>query len=65
MDKNKKRRIWNSIRGQILLAGLIPLLIMSTAVSIMSIKGINGYALANVITVVLVFGVVLLLYITK
>ncbi|WP_330385970.1 sensor histidine kinase [[Clostridium] fimetarium] len=52
----------HSIRSQIIATGLCPLIIMSTLVSILSLKETNPMIIANVIAMVLVVGIIQLLY---
>ena len=59
----KPREAKYSIRSKIIATGVCPLVIMSTAVSLMALNGYNGIGLANVIALVLLIGVVQLLYV--
>lgn len=64
-NKKKLKRVKKSIRNQIIATGLCPLIIMSTAVSILSIRGYQSMTLANTITVILIVGIAQLLYVAN
>ncbi|SFR88805.1 methyl-accepting chemotaxis protein [Anaeromicropila populeti] len=70
MVKSKKgtlqpKRVKKSIRGQILATALCPLLMMSTLVSILSLRGVDDMIVAYVIAIILGVGVVQLLYVAR
>lgn len=62
-DRKKHKRVTKSIRSQIIATGLCPLVIMSTLVSILSLKGISSIIIANIIALVLLVGIIQLLYV--
>jgi len=64
-ERKKNKRVTHSIRSQIIATGLCPLIIMSTLVSILSLKGTNPMIIANVIAMVLVVGIIQLLYVAN
>ena len=63
--KKKHKRVTKSIKNQIFATGLCPLIIMSTLVSVLSLRGTNPIIIANVITVVLIVGIIQLLYVAN
>lgn len=64
-DKKQEERLQKSIRGQIIATGMCPLVIMSTAVSLLILNGYTTYGLANAIALILLIGIVQLLYVAN
>ncbi|MTI48444.1 methyl-accepting chemotaxis protein [Sporosalibacterium faouarense] len=62
-DKKKSKKVTKSIRNQIIATGLCPLVVMSTATSILSLKGYSEMTIANTIAVILLIGTIQLLYV--
>lgn len=62
-DSRKMKRVKKSIRNQIIATGLCPLVIMSTAVSVLSLNGYSPMLIANMIAVILLIGTAQLLYV--
>ncbi|MGC6174614.1 methyl-accepting chemotaxis protein [Lacrimispora sp. 38-1] len=62
-EKVKSKRVKKSIRNQIIATALCPLVIMSTAVSILSLKGYDPMLVANTIAAILFVGTAQLLYV--
>lgn len=64
--KSKKdKRAKNSIRSKIIATAVCPLVVMSTAVSVLSINGYGGIFVANVIAAVLFVGILQLVYVSN
>lgn len=64
-NRKKYKRVTKSIRNQIIATGLCPLVIMSTLVSVLSLRGTNPMTIANIIALVLLVGIVQLLYVAN
>lgn len=64
-DRKKQKRVKKSIKNQIIATGLCPLLIMSTSVSVLSVRGTSPMIIANVIAMVLLVGIIQLLYVAN
>ncbi|WP_180272719.1 methyl-accepting chemotaxis protein [Konateibacter massiliensis] len=62
-SSRKLKKIKQSIRNKIIATGLCPLIIMSTAISILSLGGYSSILIANIITVILLLGTAQLLYV--
>lgn len=62
-NKRKPKKVKKSIRNQIIATALCPLVIMSTAVSTLSLNGYGPMLIANIITVILCIGTIQLLYV--
>ncbi len=61
--KKKVKRVEKSIRSQIIATGLCPLVMMSTSISILSLRGVDPMLISNTIALVLLIGIVQLLYV--
>lgn len=62
----QNKRVTKSIRNQIIATGVIPLIVMSTAVSILSLNGAaDTMMLPNTIFMILLIGVIQLLYVAN
>lgn len=64
-EEQKKKRAKNSIRSKIIATAVCPLVVMSTAVSVLAINGYDGIFVANVIAAVLFVGVLQLVYVSN
>ncbi|MDF2872506.1 MAG: methyl-accepting chemotaxis protein [Anaerocolumna sp.] len=62
-NRKKTKRVEKSIRSQIIATGLCPLVMMSTSVSILSLRGADPMLVSNTIALVLLIGIVQLLYV--
>ncbi|WOO36729.1 HAMP domain-containing methyl-accepting chemotaxis protein [Anaerocolumna sp. AGMB13020] len=62
-NKKKIKRVEKSIRSQIIATGLCPLVMMSTSISILSLRGVDPMLVSNTIAFVLLIGIVQLLYV--
>ena len=62
--RKKDKRVKKSIRSQIMACGMCPLVIMSTAVSLLILNGYDSYGLGSAITVILLLGVIQLTYVS-
>lgn len=61
----KEKRAKNSIRSKIIATAVCPLVVMSTAVSVLAIHGYGGIFVANVIAAVLFVGILQLVYVSN
>ncbi len=61
--KKKVKRVEKSIRSQIIATGLCQLVMMSTSISILSLRGVDPMLISNTIALVLLIGIVQLLYV--
>ncbi len=62
-NRKKVKRVEKSIRSQIIATGLCPLVMMSTSISILSLRGVDPMLISNIIALVLLIGIVQLLYV--